>query len=207
MFLKIGLEKEFFLLKEDAPVLVPPGIPHDDCGWLVEARGEPYPDVFQAVYSLRANAASIEDRIKGMTMTDTPVMKIPKSLRLQAGRIYVKGLAQYQNLYGFEDHLLKGEESSAGVHISFTRPVSDYKTHTDAKGEKHRVPFEYNANFDWPYIFTALDAEFKSEIKEAHRRPGFYELKTDGRVEYRSLPANVDLDKVISVLKSILEEV
>ena len=57
-------------------------------------------------------------------------------------------------------------------------------------------------NFDWVKLFTHLDDCFSKEIEESGRNPGFYEVKFDGRVEYRSLPSNINLKKVISVIQS-----
>lgn len=42
--------------------------------------------------------------------------------------------------------------------------------------------------FDFVEIIRNLDSEFKDEITTANRQPGFYSVKDDIRVEYRSLP-------------------
>ena len=55
--------------------------------------------------------------------------------------------------------------------------------------------------FDFVQIIRKLDEAFKGEIKAAKRLPGFYEIKPDRRVEYRSLPNDVDLGKIIKTLK------
>lgn len=64
---------------------------------------------------------------------------------------------------------------------------------------------EINECFDYITIFKKLDEAFAEEIKEAKRLPGFYEIKSDGRIEYRSLPSNVSLFKVIDVINSIIK--
>jgi hypothetical protein len=212
--MKIGLEKEFFLLLNGEPIslnsLKDFGLPYDDCGWLVEARGNPFHDPVDAIFSLKAEVFKIEqqliainaNRSEGfLTLSDNPLMKVSKSVRLQASRRFAKGLTKYQNLYGHESHKNAMQEATAGVHVSFTQE-NWYGNKCESCG--HCKTQTYNVNFDWPQIFIKLDEAFADEIKESKRRPGFYEIKSDGRVEYRSLPANVDLDKLIKVLKSLI---
>ena len=197
-----GLEKEFFVMPngtEKQPVLVPNGIPKDACGYLAEARGLPHRSIEQAVYSLMAEEYRIETELEKLNLIadDVPVLKLPRELFIEAQRHNVKGLIAYNNLYGHNHHKNKQNEAIAAVHISITRP--SYVT-TD-QNSKTTV----NKNFDYVDIFRTLDKAFADEIKAAKRLPGFYELKDDGRIEYRSLPSNVDLLKVIEVINSIIK--
>ncbi|MCK9458292.1 MAG: hypothetical protein M0R80_01460 [Proteobacteria bacterium] len=224
--MRIGLEKEFFLLTKDGePVSLaavnPTGtgghsllrLPHDDCGWLVEARGEPFSNPVDAVFSLKAEIYKIEQTLAEINaetffaglpfrLSDVPIMKVPKTVRLQSARYFTKPLVKYQNFYGYETHKNAMLEGTAGVHVSFTQETSFTEDACESCGHcKERI---YNVNFDWPQIFLKLDAAFAEEIKEAKRRPGFYEIKHDGRVEYRSLPADVDMEKLIKILKTVV---
>ena len=221
--MRIGLEKEFFLLAKDGePVSLAAEhlakhpllrLPHDDCGWLVEARGGPFRDPVDAVFSLKAEIYKIEKTLAEinaesfmgeipLSLSDAPIMKVPKTVRLQSARCFAKPLVKYQNLYGYETHRNAMLEGTAGVHVSFTQETSFTENACESCGHcKERV---YNVNFDWPQIFLKLDAAFADEIKEAKRRPGFYEIKSDGRVEYRSLPADVDMEKLIKILKTMV---
>jgi len=199
----IGLEKEFFLLKDGKPQpLTNLGLPCDECGWLVEARGGPHVSIIDAVFSLKSSIYKIERTLAAINaklpadeppyvLSDEPVMKIDRAVKVKCARTFAKGLISYQNLHGYESHRNAVSEGTAGVHVSFTKSQAVFH-------DKKR--YEYHCNFDWPQIFMKLDKAFAEEIKASKRRPGFYELKTDGRVEYRSLPANVDLDKLINVL-------
>ena len=201
MRLKIGLEKEFFCLDaEGNPCVVPAGMAADSCGWLVEARGEAFFDITDAVYSLKADEYKLQKlaAVKGVTLDDVPVKKVSRTVRTSAARSYDKGLIKYRNLYGYENHKNTLAEAVAGVHLSFTNPG----TVSLGDGKADRT---YYKNFDWVQIFLALDKAFAVEIKAAKRNPGFYEIKSDGRIEYRSLPSNVDLDKVIDVLTTLLK--
>lgn len=64
-----------------------------------------------------------------------------------------------------------------------------------------------NLNFDWFKIISILDKEFSSEIKKYNLQPTNYEMRSDGTVEYKSLPANVDMDKIYEVLKDMRSEI
>ena len=207
--MKFGLEKEFFLLQDGKPqpVLMDDryiNIPHDECGFLVEARGEPHALIIDAVFSLKASVYKIERQLADLnknvvlpySLSDSPVLKVDRATRLKCSRHFVKGLTKYQNLYSYESHRNSLAEATAGIHVSFTCEESFHVKDGEYK--------KYNANFDWAQIFIKLDKAFAEEIKTSKRRPGFYELKPDGRIEYRSLPANADLDKLIEVLTKVI---
>jgi len=199
--IKVGLEKEMFLLREGKVQVVPYEIPSDECGLLAEARGKASLDVIEAVFSLKADMFRVCKLAEknGYEVSDAPLMKITRDLQLKASRMYAKGLTKYENIYGYTRHLNKRNEQTAGVHISFSKEY-EWK---DIEDVIHTVKL----NFDWLKIFKQLDEAFKDEIKEAKRRPGFYEIKPDGRIEYRSLPSNVNLEKVIEELQRILEDI
>jgi hypothetical protein len=207
---KIGLEKEFFCLNEENEVcLVPANLPKDDCGWLVEARGDPFKDIIEAIFSLKASCYRIEQAMADynarlrhpensiLHISDAPLMRVYRETRIEAQRRNEKGRIKYNNLYGHKSHRHTLAEATAGLHIHF----SNEKKYYSGPDKSERT---YNANFDWPFIFTTLDREFADEIKAAKRHPGFYEIKQDGRVEYRSLPSNANLDKLIDVLNKVL---
>lgn len=196
--IKIGLEKEFFIQRNNEYVIAPDGLPFDESGLLAEARGKAFSCPVEAVFSLNADIYRLQSKAKdlGVILLDNPVAVIPRQLRVKASRKFAKGLTKYQNLYGHEYHRNNRNENTAGIHISFTQP----ETITQDK-----VTFKYFSMFDWLQIFRKLDQEFKGEIKTSKRQPGFYELKSDGRIEYRSLPSNTDLNKIIQVLQKILK--
>ena len=196
----IGLEKEMFVKNAEGKViLVPKDIPKDDCGYLAEARGLPFNNIAEAVYSLKASEHKIihAATTAKLHIDDSPILKVSKDVRLEARRLYSKGIIAYRNLYNYKDHKHSSNECPAGVHISFTNPVNAL-----ADGKVIRT---VNALFDFVSIFKALDSAFKSEIKAAKRNPGFYEIKSDNRIEYRSLPSNVNLSKVINVVNEALK--
>lgn len=201
MRLQIGLEQEFFVRNSNNELVIAPAeLPHDGCGLLAEARGLPFFSPEEAVFSLKADVYRLTNQAlkMGYALINSPVEKISKQLRLKAGRAFAKEIVKHQNIYGFEDHRNADNEQTAGIHISFTNPTTVV--------HEHGSPSVVYGMFDWLSIFKKLDEEFAPEIKAAKRNRGFYELKSDGRIEYRSLPANVDLDKIIEVLKVIINE-
>lgn len=201
--LKFGLEKEFFVMPngtENQPILVPNGIPKDECGYLAEARGLPFHSIEEAVFSVMAETYRIETKLEDMDLIadDIPLLKVPRELLIEAQRHNVKGLISYNNYYGHKHHKNKHNEAIAAVHISITKP------RTVSTNQPYGM-MEINECFDYISIFKKLDEAFAEEIKEAKRLPGFYEVKSDGRIEYRSLPSNVSLFKVIDVINSIIK--
>lgn len=199
--MKIGLEKEYFCVNgKQEVVVVPPDIAHDSCGWLFEARSKPFQDVEEAVFSLAAAEFKIIQAAtpRGLTALEVPIMEVSRKVRNQASRHYVKSLRQSQNLYGHEDHDVDYPLATAGIHISFT----EEEVINIGPGAKRTV----NRIFDYAKLFRALDSVFSAEIKSSGRLPGFYELKADGRIEYRSLPNNIEGERLINGIQQALKE-
>lgn len=197
---KIGLEKEMFLIgANNVPILVPSYLPQDECHLLLEARGLPHNDITEAVFSLKADVDRINRKIVNTglgTMSDVPFAAVSRATFRESLRISGKGPVKHQNLYGHTSHRVPSNTITAGIHISFTSPKTIY-------GVDGKVNTTVNGIFDYIQLFRQLDECFADEIKNSRRRPGFYELKPDGRIEYRSLPANTDLNKIIGVLEAI----
>lgn len=201
--MKYGLEQEFFV-KDAGGVLVgalPAALTPDECGFLAEARGQAFPTIREAVFSVMADAHRLECEASKLELqlVCEPNADMPFKALMESRRSHSKGVISFQNLYGYEAHKQRNRKT-AGIHISFTC----HRTHSCyyAAGDRYeRDEFEYQPNWDWVQLFRHLDIQFKDEIKEAKRNPGFYELKPDGRIEYRSLPNNVDLKKVIKVIE------
>ena len=192
--MKYGLEQEFFVTKDSQLIgPVPPPLTPDECGFLAEARGQPCFTIREAVFSLMADVYRLETEATklGLTLVKEPILEVPRSVLLECRRKFTKPTLDYQNLYGYQEHKNKGKKT-AGIHISFT----DERVILNDKKD----PTTVNIIFDFVQIFRKLDLNFKAEIMAAKRYPGFYELKPDRRIEYRSLPNNCDLLKIIEVL-------
>ncbi len=231
-----GLEKEFFVKDKDGNFKVVDhnmDLPYDDCRLLVEARSKPDKDPIQAVYNLGAEIHGLTLKAKklGLTLHDDPIVSIPRETIIAAARIANKGPVEYQNLYGHVEIPKERDQRTAGIHISFvctqeikytkhtltqrtaslTRPkeVTDLIVNlleTQPTVTSEEIVHKYSPLWDYIQLFRFLDQRFEAEIKEAGRLPGFYELKHDGRIEYRSLPANADLTKIATALQEYLSK-
>lgn len=201
--MKYGFELEAFVVdRAEKPVLVPPGVPFDECGWLLEIRSEPHSDIDMAIALFKVEKDRVIQKTlsQGVYPSFVPLMIIPRDMKVEANRRYSKGRIQYQNIYGFQTHRCPTKFQTASLHISFTNEQKfDYY---DNKGQ-HYVK-TYPGFVDHAKLIVGLDKAFKQEIKAAKRNPGFYEVKYDGRIEYRSLPNTVDMNKVAEVLRKLL---
>lgn len=204
------------------PCLVPNGLPYDECGWLVEVRSEPHSDIGKAIalFDAEINAVYRKASRLGVTLLREPLLEVPRELKVAAARKYTKGKIAYQNIYGYETHRCSTKFATAALHISVTNTqeqkvmVKGYLARQSA-GWLDRLIFgsvvatntekviKYSGFIDHAKLIGRLDLAFKDEIREAKRNPGFYEVKSDGRIEYRSLPNNVDLGKLQTELEKI----
>lgn len=198
--IKYGFELEAFCLDFlGKPILVPSGLPLDECGWLVEVRSEPHADLGKAMCLLNYEVEQVKKQAiaKAVALEFNPTRDIPRDLKVQARRIHSKGMLKYRNLYGFENHRTKLATASLHISVSNQFEVTRYTS----KGEAFKT---FETKFlDHARLIAYLDRAFKQEIREAGRNPGFYEVKPDNRIEYRSLPNNVDLGKVQSELAKL----
>jgi hypothetical protein len=206
--MKYGLEKELFILKNNVIQMVPKNseLPFDESGVLIEARGKPSDNIIEAVYNLKAEEyriTKIANNLEFIT-SDIPIMQVTRDFKREVRRNYTKGLISFQNMYNYKDNRHSQNEITAAVHISFTNPKSRI---VNLYIGKDSAPISekiiWNEYFDFIKYVKALDKAFKEEIKQSKRNPGFYEVKPDGRVEYRSLPSNVNLNKIIEVIQEI----
>lgn len=202
--MKYGLEQEFFVKNGEGSLIgaLPAVLTPDDCGFLAEARGQPYTNIREAVFSLLADVHRLQtEAVKlGFTLVCEPNADVPFKAIMESRRAFSKGTLSFQNLYGHESHKEK-RKKTAGIHISFTE-YADYACYRRGTRDNEFVPhtFNYQPNWDWVQLFRHLDHWFKDEIKAARRNPGFYELKEDGRIEYRSLPNDVDPQRIITAI-------
>lgn len=186
--MKLGLEVELFGTRKGEVVICGfEGIAADEYPILAEARGLPFNDSFQAVFSVKAEIEKIKENmlrlgIKPLFSNWIEKTNEVKQLNREILRRGIDKRISYENLYGLDVSDKNETHVSAGMHISFTNPYS-----FNVNG----VVKEYNALFDFVKLFRKIETEFTKEIKESERTPGFYELKGDGRIEYRSLPATL----------------
>jgi len=196
--IKYGFECEYFCFRKGVPVLIPsPGLPHDECGYLAECRGEPHTDPLKAAYLFLAEEEKLHTQARGykVTLRKLPYLQLSKEFERQALRTFGKPrvTGERGNMYG-KDYDPSSTIARAGLHIHFSNTV--------VVKERDRTIQEVPGILDMPRIIRTLDKRFAKEIEAAQRVPGFYEMKAHG-FEYRSLPANIDAPRVGQVLADL----
>ena len=178
---RVGFECEYFVLDESDKLVLPKGVPIDECGYLTEARGVPHGDSFEAAFSMLAATARIKrdlaiEKMK-LLMSECTIV-LPAGLKQEASRNFGKGPvpATRGNLYGLS--YAPGDKwDRAGLHVHFS-----------------------NRDREMAKIVLALDAKFIKQIREARRLRGFYEWKSHG-FEYRSLPSTINVEEVAEFIQ------
>jgi hypothetical protein len=195
-----GFEKEFFIKdpKTDQFVLAPRDLAMDECGFLAEARGEPHSNPLSARHLLAANIETLKKEAgkKGVILVDSHSEALPRELIRLALRSYGKPRCKAYFAHG---RAYRSDRPRAGLHIHFGN-----KRLLKAATED-RSPIYTHDPLNIPRIIWLMDEAFSTEIKEARRVPGEYEMKEWG-FEYRSLPSTVNLDKVVTVLEQIADD-
>jgi hypothetical protein len=197
----VGFEKEFAVTIDELPVVISPKmvLPQDSCGLLAcgllaEARSQAFACPIEAAYSLKAAEHRLHEmaKIEKVELREWPIFKVPNEVRMAAMRWHTKSRVKHRNIYGYDTHRNHKNEMTAGLHVSICNTI--YTRHKD-------VEFQYNAVFDSFRFVSIMDARFQKIISETKRRMGFYEIKPQGRIEYRSLPNTVDVLEVAQFLK------
>lgn len=198
--MKFGFEGECFVANKDTGVLaLATKLPHDSCGYLAEIRGEAHsdPELAHGLFIGAARKLNKEAHKLGLCLVYRDVSLIPADVLRAARRECSKGPTKYCNIYGL-DYKPTDRTRRAGmhVHVSDETKVQEYNSRD---GRVYASDRTFPRILNFPPFIQAFDKAFKDEIKVAKRLPGFYELKSYG-FEYRSLPATVDLAKVVEVL-------
>ena len=167
-----GFELEGFFRNAEGNVTLPPKhYTHDDFPGLVEVRNNGGGDLSDQLYLLLAK----KDQYPDVDFQLCAHKFSPKEKAAIRARHYEKGGVSINNVYG------KNPRDIGSLTLaSFQINISLYKG--EVSGQK-----KYGI-FDFVQTIRNLDEEFKEEIKDHARQPGFYSVKDDIRVEYRSLP-------------------
>jgi len=196
---KIGIEKELWLLDNNGIIQEPAiyDFPYDEFGFLIELRTSPFSNAEELLvdFKQRLHILEVKAKMLGFVLSDKPNMPRPERL--------IEYLAIKYHHDGLPDltaNIHTGVKSShatgifegyltAGIHIHFSRH--------DQFGRRVQLPIEI--------IVRKMDWNFKSVVLEANRILGEYEIKQHGGFEYRSLPTNAPIEKVVDKAFKILE--
>jgi len=180
-----GFEREFFLSNGKTFVFLPKDtkIPHDNCGYLAEARGNPSNSPW---YASRLYYSAV-DQLDWLCHTNG--LKLVNINETVFDPLFVQ---EIKSKWGIKRNstakfLIGGKKyeyrNRAGFHVHF-----------ETKGfftRKLRIN-----------IIKQMDAAFAKEISESQRISGEYEFKPYG-FEYRCLPANINVNKLVNVLEKL----
>jgi len=210
---EVGLEREFFLLrkdrKDDISGIVEPiefEFPADIFGFLVELRSEPWMHLNTVKMTWDIERSYWEHRADkfGMELVDLPYLEVPREkaeyfFNKYGGDIYedlTKNIYNHEgshHLGMFIDKNCDEALLTAGMHVHFSN--------RDETGKV--INFTNDQIED---IVRYMDNVFEKEIKEGRRLAGEWEPKKHG-FEYRSLPCNVDIYKVLKHSFKIIREI
>lgn len=199
----IGFELEAFVVelrgREKHPILVPNGLPKDECGYLVEFRGKPGNTALEAAGLLEAEIERVSGlRVPSMVidLVFAPYLDLPKKLRTEAIRSHGKPPVPHErgSLYNKQYH---DSRARAGLHIHFTTQ----ERHVTCPKCSHEFKTGHECMTNMVQVIQRLDQLFAKEIKDAKRLPGLFETgKFHGGFEYRSLPSGIDYWRVAKLI-------
>ena len=205
---EIGIEKEMFLLDGKRFIKEPKlyGFPRDEFEFLVELRSLPSDRLYPIMTTLNQEELQYQLRANkfGMHLNNSPNRYITSRWVENHWNKYnlhrFDNCDYTKNIYGKpkESHhfgvLDDGEDNkrlTAGIHVHFSSRDS-------TTGEVIQLPVEE--------IVKSMDEMFVKEIEDSERNKGEWEPKTHG-FEYRSLPCNADIYKVLKTSFKILREI
>jgi len=209
---EVGLEREFFLLRKDTNEIVEPieyEFPSDVFGFLVELRSRPWVHLNTVKMTWDMEKSYWEHRAKkfGMKLVDIPYTIVP----------YKQG-KYYYNKYGgdkYEDltkNVYSENKDKQSHHLGMffdedkdeCMLTSGMHVHFSIRDENCNViPF---TNDQIELIVKHMDLKFYDIIQASKRRFGEYEPKKHG-FEYRSLPCNADVYRVLEEAFFILRNI
>jgi hypothetical protein len=205
MSMKFGFELEFFLKDKKGAIVLPDySWNRDGGGILVEARGEPDNSPILAKTRLEIAITALKKKAKEKNLKLVLANKVycdAKTIHLAQKGKNLSGEVEKFVYPTTLKHRSPGEHF-AGLHVHFS-DTTDYievtkgKNPSGYKNTKHSL-------FDMFKWVKVLDREFGNEILNAGRYKGAYKMKNYG-FEYRSLPAQIKLDKVVEVIEGVQE--
>jgi len=221
--MKYGIELEFFIVDKDNKLVPAFKVTSNVDGNPVigEVRTGVHDNIVDCVYELKKLLflEKLKVEAKGYKMDFSTVKTVDdiflKELRkskefmnkkendvLEELSIYPKGAIGKmlpRNTY----------KASLQINLSENKEFTYTKYNKVTVEDKYKYDSEtttksYSGIFDYLTILFKLDEAFLEEIKEAKRVKGVYAIKNGkfgNRIEYRSLPNNIDHNKLILVLK------
>ncbi len=194
--LEVGLEKEIFLMK-NGKIMEPKlyGFPFDEMGFLVEIRSYPSDNLYPILSSIQEPETLFKLRAKrlGMELIDEPFLETTNKFIQYISKKYRHNELPCltKNIYRtkLSHHTgIMGHRVTSGIHVHFSSRIGT---------KVLKLPVEE--------IVKEMDKKFKLEIEKYNRIKGEWEPKAHG-FEYRSLPCNTDIHKILEESFKILKK-
>jgi len=219
---KIGIEFEYFISKDGK--IIPAYLATDNLDgnpFLGEIKTKPFNNIVDCIFELEKIIYLEKSKLesKGYKMEVIPRNQFSNedliAFRKDKYALNKKELEVLEefSIYssGKTSKLLRRGEIKASLQVNISEHKSfsyiEYEKITVKNKYRYQESYknkEYACLFNYVSIISKLDSEFDKEIKESGRVKGVYAIK-DGefgdRIEYRSLPNNIDYKKIINILK------
>lgn len=187
---------------KDGSITIPPsGMPVDGFAGLVELRSPPSWDPYECYGNIISQCKKLEDKYDCKLVLNPSHTFSASELSVIRRSTWapVKDRTSIiSNLYNSKPKLLGRGVAMASLQINISNQIGRAWTTKDGEAIKAQYGM-----LDIPAVVRKLDEIFAAEIKAAKRAPGWYAVKQDIRLEYRSLPNvcfNSDLPKTLSQL-------
>lgn len=211
---KFGIELEFFVKDIEKDKIIPAYIVTknlDGDPVIGELKTEVHDDIYSLIYELKSLIHKEKDDLKKRNcifLLNPEVIFTNddyKSLRRDNAYVNNKELNSLneKSIYNKKtSKILSRTTFRAGLQVN----ISENSVKT-IKTENNIYKDIYSSNvFDFYSIIRNLDSNFKEEINNSKRINGVYSIKNGeygNRVEYRSLPNSICLNKLLDILLKI----
>jgi hypothetical protein len=210
-----GIELEFFVTKGGSIVPAHKATDNLDGNPLLgELKTGVHNDVYNLVFELKKLIAKEQAFLakKGHKMLLSPMWKVPetvlKGARADKAVCDLKDTEALKELsiYGTNTgKLLPRDIIKAALQINISDNDRKFFRYEEKKIVKSHETWHSNV-FDFHSFIKGMDTAFKKDIATTKRVPGVFAIK-DGnygnRIEYRSLPNNINLDNLLTALTQI----
>lgn len=216
--IKYGIEFEFFVKDKDTDKIVPACKATnnlDGCPIIGELKTDIHNSLVDCVFDLKKLIFTEQQNLneKGFSMEIIPMIKLDKEVLidlrknrnyidnknleiLDAKSIYNKGIGKILPRCVYKSSLQINLSNNKTFNYEIYNKI---EIEDKIKWNKEWKDKTYSEIFDYVSIIFNLDNYFQKEIQDTNRVKGVYAIK-DGdfgkRIEYRSLPNNISLDKL-----------
>ena len=204
---KYGLELEFFVQKRDGE-FIPAYLETNSIDGdpvIGDLRTGVFDTIAEAVFDLKRliYLERLTLEAKGFDLVITPEIKVSNN--------FIRNLRQDRKYRNLKHNIYVNKLSVYGLLKENVLPINKYKASLQVNISNTRYmyiedeTYQVDKLFNYVDIIKGLDNTFKEDIKTTKRINGVYTIKPGNignRIEYRSLPNNVNLNILIEQLNT-----